>query len=124
MNVQVTPAALQEIAVLRRSGYRGAGFLLGTGIGHSVLIERLLPLDFKRKGGDRVFHSVCENYQQQLRGVFFCLKRPFALDWFLHDLVMDIGRDQIRMLTCEFSTTGRQPSLVPLLEQKEDAWRS
>lgn len=122
MNVQVTPAALKEIAVLRRSGYRGAGFLLGSPIGRFVLIERLLPLDFDRENGDTVYGTVCENYQSRLQGVFFCRKRPFALDWMLPDLVMDIGRGQVRMFTCEFSASGRRAHLVPLAEE-DGAWR-
>jgi len=123
MNVQVTPAALEEIAVMRAAGYRGTGFLLGTTIGRFVLIEQLLALDFNRKNGSTVYGTVCENYQQRLQGVFFCRKRLFALDWFLHDLVMAIGRDQVQMFTCEFSVSERKAHLVPLLEEKEGAWR-
>lgn len=123
MNVQVTPAALKEIEVLRATGYRGAGFLLGTVIGRFVLIERLLALDFNRKNGSSVYGTVCENYRQRLQGVFFCRKRPFVLDWFLPDLLMAIGRDRMQLFTCEFSASGRKTQLVPLLEEKEDAWR-
>jgi hypothetical protein len=122
MNVQVTPAALQEIAVLRRSGYRGAGFLLGSGIGRFVMIERLLPLDFDRENASSVYETVCASYRDRLRGVFFCRKRPFALDWILQDLVMAIGGGQVRMFTCEFSPSGRKAHLVPLLEE-EGSWR-
>lgn len=123
MNVQVTPAALQEIAVLRRSGYRGAGFLLGSTLGRFVLVERLLPLDFNRENGDTVYGTVCENYQSRLQGVFFCRKRRFVVDWILQDLVMDIGRDQVRMFTCEFSASRHAAHLLPLREEKEGAWR-
>ncbi len=43
MNVQLLPAALEDIAVLRAAGYRGTGFLLGTEMGRFALVERLLP---------------------------------------------------------------------------------
>lgn len=122
MNVQVTPAALQEIAVLRRSGYRGAGFLLGSGIGRFVLIEGLLPLDFDRENGNSVYGTVCASYQARLQGVFFCRQRPFALEWMLPDLVMTVGGGPARMFTCEFPPSGRKPRLVALLEE-EGAWR-
>jgi len=123
MNVQVTPAALKEIEVLRATGYRGTGFLIGSTIGRFVLIEQLLAIDFNRKNGNTVYGTVCEKYQQRLQGVFFCRRRPFALDWFLHDLIMAIGRDQVQMFTCEFLVSERKIHLVPFLEQKEGAWR-
>jgi hypothetical protein len=114
MNVQVTPAALKEIEVLRACGYRGAGFLLGTTIGRFILIEQLLPLDFDRRSVCRIYDSACAGYQERLQGVFFCRKRPFALDRFLHDLVMVMKPDQVEILTCEFSTARRKSFLAPL----------
>jgi hypothetical protein len=123
MNVQVTPAALKEIEVLQATGFRGAGFLLGTTIGRFVLIEQLLPLDFDRKSGGRVYDSVCAGYQDRLQGVFFCRKRPFVLDWFLHDLVMAIRPGQSEIFTCDFSASEHKVKLVPFLEDKEGKWR-
>ncbi|MEI6614860.1 MAG: hypothetical protein WCL37_08175 [Chrysiogenales bacterium] len=122
MKVQLTPAALREITVLRSTGYKGAGFLLGSTIGHFIIIDQLLPLDFKRDNGDDVYSSVCASYQQRLQGVFFCRRRPFVLDWFLQDLVMVIGSDQIEIRGCEFSDQKRKAVLVPLLEDKEEKW--
>src|SRR4030042_7085630 len=113
MNVQVMPAALKEIEVLRATGYRGAGFLIGSTMGRFVLIEQLLAMDFNRKNASTLYGTVCEKYQQRLQGVFFCRRRPFALDWFLLDLVMAIGRDQIQMFTCEFLFSQRKVHLVP-----------
>jgi hypothetical protein len=122
MNVQVTPAALKEIEVLRSSGYKGAGFLLGSTIGRFVLIEQLLPLDFERRSAGRIYDSVCAGYQDRLQGVFFCRKPPFALDWFLHDLVLAIRPGQIEISTCKFSTSERKARLVSLPEEKEGKW--
>ncbi len=122
MKVQLTPAVLHEISVLRSSGYKGAGFLLGGMIGRFIIIEQLLPLDFRRENGETVYRSVCASYQQRLQGVFFCRRRPFALDWFFHDLVLLIGQDHIEVRGCEFSEKKRKAVLVPLLEDKEDAW--
>jgi len=122
MKVQLTPAVLQEIAVLRAAGYKGTGFLLGNTIGHFVIIEQLLPLDFMRDNGDDVYRSVCASYQQRLQGVFFCRRRPFVLDWFLHDLVMVIGADQIEIRGCEFSDQKQKTVLIPLWEDKEEKW--
>ena len=48
MKLQLTPAVLREVSVLRASGYKGAGFLLGSAIGRFVIIDQLLPLDFTR----------------------------------------------------------------------------
>ncbi len=123
MNVHVTPAALKEIAALRSSGYRGAGFLLGTVIGRFLLIEQLFSLDFDRRNGDAVYAPVWEKYGQRLQGVFFCRKPPFALDWFIGDLVMAIRPAQIEILSCEFSAATSQARLVPLLGSKEGKWR-
>jgi len=123
MNVQLLPAALEEIEVLRAAGYRGAGFLLGTAIGRFVLIERLLPLDFDRKSGDAVYGAVSGKYRQRLQGVFFCRKPPFALDWFVGDLVLAVGPRQLGWLTCGFSASRRRARLAPLLEDKEGKWR-
>lgn len=122
MKVQLTPAALREISVLRSSGYKGAGFLLGSTIGRFVIIEHVLPLDFKRENGDDIYRSVNATYQQRLQGVFFCRRRPFVLDWFLHDLVMVISGEQIELRGCEFSEQKRKALLVPLLEDKEEKW--
>jgi hypothetical protein len=122
MKVQLTPAALREITVLRSSGYKGAGFLLGGTVGRFNIIEQLLPLDFKRGNGDAVYRSVCATYRQRLQGVFFCRRRPFVLDWFLHDLVLVIGGDQIEVRGCEFSGPRRTAVLVPLWEDKEEPW--
>jgi len=124
MKVQLTPAALREIAVLRSSGYKGSGFLLGGTIGHFIIIDQLLPLDFKHDSADEIYRSVCASYQQRLQGVFFCRRRPFALDWFLHDLVMVIGDDQIEIRGCEFSDRQRKAVLVPFLEAEEEKWPS
>jgi hypothetical protein len=122
MKVQLTPAALREITVLRSAGYKGTGFLLGSTIGRFIIIDQLLPLDFQRETAAAVYRSVCANYHQRLQGVFFCRRRPFALDWFLHDLVMVIGGDQIEIRGCEFSDRKRKAVLVPLLEDKEEKW--
>jgi hypothetical protein len=122
MKVQLTPAVLREITVLRSSGYKGAGFLLGGTVGRFTIIEQLLPLDFNRENGDAVYRSVCATYQQRLQGVFFCRRRPFVLDWFLHDLVMVIGGEQIEIRGCEFSVQKRKALLVPLLEDEEEQW--
>ncbi len=116
MNVQLLPAALKEIEVLRKAGYRGAGFLLGTTIGRFALVERLLPLDFDRRSGCRVYDSVCAGYQERLLGVFFCRKPPFALDCFLEDLVLAVRPGQLEAFTCEFSPGERKARLAPLPE--------
>ena len=116
MNVQLLPAALEEIAVLRVSGYRGAGFLLGSEIGHFALVERLLPLDFDARGSAAAYAAACEKYAERLLGVFFCRKRPFARDWFIGDLVLAVGPSQLKLLTCAAGTRAR---LEPLLESKE-----
>lgn len=122
MKVQLTPAALRETGVLRSSGYNGAGFLLGTAIGRYLIIDQLLPLDFNRDNGDAVYRSVCARYQQRLQGVFFFRRRPFAMDWFLQDLVMVIGSDPIELRGCEFSDEKKKAVLVPLLEDEEGKW--
>ena len=124
MNVQLLPGALKEIEVLRAAGYRGAGFLLGTGIGRFALVERLLPMDFDRGNGGRVYDSVCAGYQERLLGVFFCRKAPFALDGFLEDLVLDVRPGELRAFTCEFSPRKRKARLVPLPEGGEETWRT
>jgi len=122
MKLQLTPAVLREISVLRSSGYKGTGFLLGSAIGRFFIIERLLALDFSRDNGDAVYRAVCASYRQQLQGVFFCRRRAFALDWFLHDLVMVIGSDQIGIRGCEFSAPKRKTVLVPFWEDEEEKW--
>jgi hypothetical protein len=123
MNVQITPAGMEEIALLRASGYRGAGFLLGSSIGRFVLLERLLPLDFDSRGGNAVCGSVYSAYGQRLQGTFFCRKPPFALDWFIGDLVLVVRPGQIAVLTCELPAGERKARFVPLLEDKEGKWR-
>ncbi|MCX6553600.1 MAG: hypothetical protein NTZ12_01075 [Candidatus Aminicenantes bacterium] len=122
MKVQLTPAALREISVLRSIGYKGAGFLLGDAIGHFVIIDQLLVLDFSREHGDDVYRSVLASYRQRLQGVFFCRRRPFVLDRFLQDLVVVIDGDEIEIRHCEFSASKRKAVLVPLLEDKEEKW--
>jgi hypothetical protein len=124
MNVQLTPAALREISVLRAAGYKGAGFLLGSAMGRFVTIEQLLVLDFDRDNGDEIYRSVCASYQQRLKGVFFCRRRPFVLDRFLLDLVAVIDGRQIEIRRCEFSAARRKSVLVPLLEDKEEKWEN
>jgi hypothetical protein len=115
MNVQLLPAALEEIAVLRRAGYRGAGLLLGTEIGRFALVERLLPLDFDRKSAGLAYGPACESYAERLLGVFFCRKPPFASDWFIGDLVLAVRPSQLELLFCAAGADGRA-RLEPLLE--------
>ncbi|MBN2345691.1 MAG: hypothetical protein JXO51_04810 [Candidatus Aminicenantes bacterium] len=122
MNVQLAPAALEEIAVLRACGYRGAGFLLGSAVGRFLLVERLLALDFDGGNGDRVYGAVAGACRERLQGVFFCRKPPFVLDWFIGDLVLLIRPKQILPFTCEFYATGRKARLRPLPEEEESAW--
>jgi hypothetical protein len=122
MNVQLTPAALKEISVLRSSGYKGAGFLLGSEIGRFIIIDQLLPLDFDRDSGGEAYRSICAGYRQRLRGVFFCRRRPFVLDWFWRDLVLVITGTQIEIRGCEFSSPKGKAVLVPLLEDEEEQW--
>ena len=122
MKVQLTPAVLRELGVLRASGYKGAGFLLGNTIGRFVIIDQLLALDFNRDNGDAVYHSVCTTFRQRLQGVFFCRRRPFVLDRFLRDLVLVINGDQLELRGCEFSEKERKARLVPLREEKEARW--
>jgi hypothetical protein len=124
MKVQLTPAALREISVLRAAGYKGAGFLLGSAMGRFIIIDQLLALDFDRASGDGIYRSVCMNYQQRLQGLFFCRRRPFVLDRFLQDLVMVIDGKQIEIRRCEFSAAKRKSVLVPLLEDKEEKWEN
>ena len=125
MNVQLLPAALKEIAVLRAAGYRGTGFLLGTAIGRFVLVESLLPLDFdpREGGGDAAYAAAFKEYGERLRGIFFCRRQPFALDWFIGDLVLAVHPGHVEAFTCEFAAAGRKARLVPLLEDKEGSWR-
>ncbi len=122
MKVQLTPSALAEVAVLRCSGYRGAGFLLGSVIGRFTIIERLLPLDFDRENADAVCHSVADQYRERLRGVFFCRRRPMALEWFLNGLVMSIGSDHIELSGSGFSRSRHKVVLAPLFEDTEEKW--
>jgi hypothetical protein len=107
MNVQLLPAALEEIAMLRRSGYRGAGFLLGTEIGRFALVERLLPLDFDRRSAGAVCGAAFEKYAERLLGVFFCRKPPFVLDWFIGDLVLAVRPGEVEVFTCAAGSAGR-----------------
>jgi hypothetical protein len=122
MKVQLTPSALGEVAVLRASGYRGAGFLIGAVIGRFTIIERLLPLDFGPGNADRVCHSIASHYQERLCGVFFCRRRPLVLEWFLNGLVMSIGGDRIGLSRCEMPRGRRQAALVPLIEDAGERW--
>ena len=115
MNVQLLPAALEEIAVLRASGYRGAGFLLGSKIGRFTLVERLLPLDFDARGSGAATAAACEQYGERLLGVFFCRKRPFARDWFIGDLVLAVSPRQLELRTCAADAV-RRARLEPVPE--------
>ncbi len=124
MNVQLLPAALEDIAVLRASGYRGAGFLLGTEIGRSILIERLLPLDFGRAGGDAAHAAAFRQYEGRLQGEFFCRKPPVALEWSIGDLILAVGLKEIRAFTCEFDPSRKKAHLAPLLEEAGAEWRN
>ena len=122
MNVQLLPAAREEIEVLRASGYRGVGFLLGSTIGRFALVERLLPLDFGRRGSDAVFTAASRKYGERLLGAFFCRKPPFALDWLVGDLVLAVRPGQVQAFTCEFDNARRKARLAPLLEDAEATW--
>ncbi|MDD8012683.1 MAG: hypothetical protein PHX05_04305 [Acidobacteriota bacterium] len=124
MNVQLLPAALKDIGVLRATGFRGAGFLLGSAIGHFVLVERLLPMDFDRQGGDAAYAAAGETYGEQLLGVFFCRKPPIALPGAIGGLVLDVRRNDMRVFTCEFDAAGSKARLAPLLEETEVKWQN
>ncbi len=122
MNVQLLPTALEDIAVLRASGYRGAGFLLGTGIGRSILVERLLPLDFGTAGSDAVHAAACRQYGERLQGTFFCRKPPRAREWSIGGLVLAVRLREIRAFTCEFDPAVKKARLAPLAEETGAEW--
>ncbi len=122
MNVQLLPAALEGIEVLRASGYRGAGFLLGSTVGRFNLVECLLPLDFGRRGSDAVFAAAGRRYGERLLGAFFCRKPPFAPDWLVGDLVLAVRPGQIQAFICEFDNARGKARLAPLLENAEAKW--
>jgi len=115
MNVQLLPPALEEIAFLRASGYRGTGFLLGTEIGRFALVERLLPFDFDARGSDAATAAACAQYGERLLGVFFCRRRPFARDWFIGDLVLAVTMRQLEIFTCVVAADQRA-RLEPIAE--------
>lgn len=117
MNVQLLPAALEDIAALRASGYRGAGFLLGTAIGRSILVERLLPLDFHRAGCDAAHAAAWRQYGERLQGAFFCRRPPIALEWSVGDLILAVRLREIQAFTCEFDPAGKKARLAPLPEE-------
>lgn len=118
MNVQLLPAALEDIAVLRASGYRGTGFLLGAEIGHFALVERLLPLAFDARGSGAAYAAACEKFGERLLGVFFCRQRPFPSDWFIGDLLLAVGPQQLRPLACVPAAAGPRARLSLLAESE------
>lgn len=122
MNVQLLPAALEDIAVLRASGYRGAGFLLGTCIGRSILVERLLPLDFSRADSNAAYTAACRQYGERLQGAFFCRKRPLALEWSIGDLILAVRLKEVQAFTCEFDPVSKKAQLALLPEAAEAEW--
>ena len=124
MNVQLLPAALKDIGVLRTVGFRGAGFLLGSAIGHFILVERLLPMDFDRTGSDAAYVAAGTTYGEQLQGMFFCRMIPIALEGIIGDLVLDVRLNDMRVFTCEFDPAGRKARLAPLLEETEAIWQN
>lgn len=125
MNVQLLPAALEEIAFLRASRYRGTGFLLGTEIGRFALVERLLPFDFDARASGAATAAACAQYGERLLGVFFCCRRPFARDWFIGDLALAVTMRQLEVFTCR-AAAGHRARWEPILEAAdgEGAWPS
>jgi hypothetical protein len=124
MNVQLLPAALEDIAVLRAAGYRGAGFLLGTRIGLAILVERLLPLDIGSAGNDAAHAAACRQYGERLQGAFFCRKPPRALEWFIGCLILAVRLREIQAFTCEFDPAVKKALLAPLAEETGAQWRN
>lgn len=124
MNVQLLPAALDDIAVLRAAGFRGTGLLLGTEIGRFVLVERLLPLDLAPRQGGGPLAAACARYGDRLLGVFFCRRPPVALDPCIGGLVLKVGSGEIQAFTCGFDASRKRARLAPLPEDAEATWPS
>ncbi len=125
MNVQLLPAALEDVAVLRAAGYRGTGFLLGTEMGRFVLVERLLPLEIDpRRDRGAACAAAFQRYCERLLGAFFCRRRPRALEWLVGDLVLVVGARQLQAFSCDLDARTRAPRLAPLLEGEEATWPS
>ncbi len=125
MNVQLLPAALEDIAVLRAAGYRGTGFLLGTGMGRFVLVERLLPLEIDpRRDRGGACAAAFQRYGERLLGAFFCRRRPRALEWLVGDLVLAVSAGELRAFLCELDARTRKPRLAALAEDEEATWPS
>lgn len=125
MNVQLLPAALEDIAVLRAAGYRGAGFLLGAEMGRFVLVERLLPLEIDpRRDKGAACAAAFRRYGERLLGAFFCRRPPLALEWLVGDLVLAVSARQLRAFSCELDARTRKPLLAPLPEDAEATWPS
>lgn len=125
MNVQLLPAALEDIAVLRAAGYRGTGFLLGAEMGRTFLVERLLPLEIDpRRDRGAACAAAFRRYGERLLGAFFCRRRPRALEWLVGDLVLAVSARQLQAFTCELDARTRKPLLAALFEGTEGTWPS
>ena len=86
--VQVSPAARQQMDIFNRLGQPLTGFLEGIRLGKEVIIEHLLSLPFDEATIDYTYHHVFQVKGEKILGVFFCNRQLFFSEWFLEDLVL------------------------------------
>lgn len=116
MPIQLSPAALRQANLLIDAGCRGCGLLVGSWIGHHLLLDELVPAPFTRSTLDRVWAPALEAYGDRLHGVWFCRRPPFVSDWFLEGLVMSIDDSGISYSRCVFTGKREGAWLEPLQE--------
>jgi len=108
MTIRLTPLAQRQLRLLRKTGFRGEGLLLGTILGKFLLVESLLPLSFNRDHLDKTLVAAVESLGRRVAGVFFANKRPFSHDWFRERVIMEIHRERVDFfrLECTRAETG------------------
>lgn len=98
MNIKLTQAAQEQMAVIRDTAAIETGFITGWEIGKHRIIQGFFPLKFNPATLDEVYAGIRIKMGAKLMGVFFNNIEPFTSDWFLEDLVILLGSPQPRFL--------------------------
>ena len=91
MKIRFTPRAQKQLDMIKDLDPAATGFVSGIEIGKYVIIENLVPVNFDESNIDEVYSEIYSKTGEKLIGPFFKNNTFFKNEWFLSDIIIEIG---------------------------------
>ncbi len=97
MKIHLTQGAKKQLQLLTNLDIVKTGFVTGTEMGKTIIIETFFPVCFNEKNIPSVYQEVFEIWGEKLIGPFFKTGNIFDSQWFTGDIVIEITPGQERI---------------------------